>query len=39
MIVNQIAKAIVKVEERPLAIKEEFSFKKENLKNNTIRWN
>ena len=32
MIVNQIAKAIVKVEERPLAIKEEFSFKKENLK-------
>ena len=32
MVVNQIAKAIVKVEERPLAIKEEFSFKQENLK-------
>ena len=32
IVINQNSKAVVKVEDKPLAIKEEFSFKKENLK-------
>ena len=32
MVVKHNSKAVVKVEDKPLAIKEEFSFKKENLK-------
>ena len=32
MVINQNSKAVVRVEDKPLAIKEEFSFKKENLK-------
>lgn len=32
VVIKQNSKAVVKVEEKPLAIKEEFSFKKENLK-------